>query len=247
MTWLVIEFWTTYPYLSRISLIYGKLTDKLFRNRNPRQEVNMSQPALTEKEQRVYNFIKSYFKENQRPPTYNEIQTEFGYSAISTVQEYISQLKQKGYIKVPIGANKKRALVLVGKHEISDVEHLPLLGRVAAGYPIEAVENREYVDVPRNLLKSGKEYFALTVKGDSMIGDCIMDGDYVVIKKQNSAENGQTVVAIVNNEATIKRFYRKKGHIELHPANPAYEIIMVPAHSEFKILGVLASVIRRME
>ena len=202
---------------------------------------------LTEKEQRVYDYIKAYFGDNQRAPTYTEIQNEFGYSNVSSIQDFISQLKQKGYIKAPIGANKKRALELVGAHEISDVEHLPMLGRVAAGYPIEAVETREYVDVPRNMLKSGIEYFALTVKGDSMIGDCIMDGDYVVIKRQTTAENGQTVVAIVNNEATIKRFYRKKGHIELHPANPQYDVIVVPPHSEFKILGVLSSVIRRME
>jgi repressor LexA len=207
----------------------------------------MSLPSLTEKEKRVYDFIKVYFKKNNRPPTYNEIQEKFDYSAISTVQDFISQLKQKGYIKAPIGANRKRAIELVKDYEISDVERLPLLGKVAAGYPIEAVENREYVDIPRSLLRRGVEYFALTVKGDSMIEDCIMDGDYVVIKRQANAENGETVVAIVDNEATIKRYYQRKGHVELHPANPKYNVIHVAPHSDFKILGVLASVIRRLD
>lgn len=204
-------------------------------------------PSLTDKEQRVFNYIKSYFLQNQRPPTYSEIQVEFGYSAVSSVQDFISQLREKGYINAPIGKSKKRAISLVEEHEAGSVESLPLLGKVAAGYPIEAVENREYVDVPRSLVKPGIEYFALTVKGDSMIEDCIMDGDYVIIKRQTSAENGETIVALVNGEATIKRFYRRKNHIELHPANPQYNIIYVPNDSDFKILGVLASLIRKVE
>ncbi len=207
----------------------------------------MSLPSLTEKEQRIYDYIKFYFDQNNRPPTYHEIQDQFEYSAISTVQDFISQLRVKGYIKAPIGANRKRAIELVRDYEDSDVERLPMLGKVAAGYPIEAVENREFVDVPRSLLRSGVEYFALTVKGDSMIEDCIMDGDYVVIKRQANAENGDTVVAIVDNEATIKRYYHRKSGVELHPANPKYSVIHVSPLSEFKILGVLASVIRRLD
>ncbi len=207
----------------------------------------MSLPSLTEKEKRVYDFIKGYLEHNQRPPTYHEIQEKFEYSAVSTVQDFIAQLRQKGYIKAPVGANRKRALELVRDFEDSDVEKLPLLGKVAAGYPIEAIETRDYVDVPKSLLRSGVEYFALTVKGDSMIEDCIMDGDYVVIKRQQLAENGDTVVAIVDNEATIKRYYQRKGYVELHPANPKYNVIYVPPHADFKILGVLASVIRRLD
>lgn len=207
----------------------------------------MALPSLTEKEQRIYDYIKLYLKENHRPPTYSEMQKKFDYSAISTIQDFVAQLRQKGYIKASLGANRKRAIELVRDFEDSDVERLPMLGKVAAGYPIEAVETREYVDIPRSLLKSGVEYFALTVKGDSMIEDCIMDGDYVVIKRQATAENGDTVVAIVDNEATIKRYYRKKGHVELHPANPKYNVIHVSPHAEFKILGTLASVIRRLD
>lgn len=209
----------------------------------------MNQVPLTEKENRIYSFIKTYFEEHQRPPTYQEIQKEFSYSAISTVQDFLSQLRTKGYIRAPFGENRKRAIELVDFNgaESDAVAQLPLLGKVAAGRPIEAIETRDYVEVPRSLLRQGGEYFALTVKGDSMIEDCILEGDYVVIKRQASAANGQTVVAIVDNQATIKRFYQRKTHVELHPANPNYDIIMVEPHSEFKILGVLSSVIRRLE
>jgi repressor LexA len=206
----------------------------------------MSPQALTEKEEKIFGFIKGYMDKFGRPPTYVEIRDHFKYSAISTVQDFISQLRAKGYIEAPIGTNKKRALELVDDDH-SDIAKIMLSGTVAAGQPIEAIETRDYVDVPRNLLKKNVEYFALKVKGDSMIEDCIMEGDVVVIKKQNDATNGQTVVAILNNEATIKRYYRKRDQIELHPANPNYDIIRVPRTSEFKILGVLASVIRRVE
>ena len=124
---------------------------------------------------------------------------------------------------------------------------IPHEGKVAAGKLTEAVRSPESVQVPRHLLKPGAAYFALTVKGDSMIEDCIMEGDLVVIKRQHSAQNGQTVVALVNDEATIKRYYRRPDKIELHPANPSFDVITVPADKEFKILGVLASVIRRLE
>ena len=205
-------------------------------------------PPLTEKEERIYNFISSYFDEYNRPPTYSEIKDKFNYRNNSSIQDFINQLRAKGYIKVPIGSNKKRAIELVTKKKISDIELVPLEGRVAAGKLTEAINNRDYVEIPRSLLRSGTEYFALQVKGDSMIEDCIMDGDLVIIKKQNIANNGQTVVALVDNtEATIKKYFKRKTHIELIPANPNYDVIKIEQNQEFKILGVLASVIRRLE
>jgi repressor LexA len=118
---------------------------------------------------------------------------------------------------------------------------------VAAGLLTEAVSNREFIDVPVSLLKPGVNYFALKVRGNSMIEDCILDGDTVVIRKQSNANNGQIVVALVNNDATIKRYYKKKNRIELHPANPSFDVIIVDPAAEFKILGVLASVIRQCD
>lgn len=203
---------------------------------------------LTEKEERVYEFLTEYYAQKHRPPTYAEIRDHFGYKNNSSVQDFITQLRSKGYIKAPIGANKKRAIEIVAQKQISDVEMIPLEGSVAAGRLTEAVHNRDYVEIPRNLLKSGVEYFALKVKGDSMIEDCIMDGDLVVIRRQSHASNGQTVVALVDqSEATIKRYYKRKDHIELVPANPNYNVIKLRPDADVKILGVLASVIRRLE
>jgi repressor LexA len=201
---------------------------------------------LSKNESKVFDFIKAYSEKKGYPPTYKEIQEKFEYKAISSVQQYIEQLVGKGHLLAPLGSNKKRGIQLMESHE-SELVTLKLEGQVAAGRLTEAVQNREDIEVPRYLLRSGSDYFALKVKGDSMIGDCIMDGDVVVIKRQYSATNGQTVVALVEGEATIKRFQKKKTHIELHPANPNYDVIKVSADAEFKILGVLSSVIRQCE
>lgn len=206
----------------------------------------MGLPPLTDKERRIYDFISSYFDEFERPPTYAEIREQFGYKHNSSVQDFINQLRAKGYIKAPIGSNRKRAIELVTRKHISDVELVPLEGVVAAGRLTEAVHNRDYIEVPRTLLKSGVDYFALKVKGDSMVDECIRDGDWVVIRRQSIAHNGQTVVALVDqSEATIKKYYKRKEHIELVPANPNYATIKVKQSSDFKILGVLSNVIRR--
>lgn len=204
----------------------------------------MSLPPLTEKESRVYDFIAGYFESNDRPPSYEEIRSALGYARVSSVQDFLSQLKQKGYLRVPIGANKKRAIELVSKRKISDVEHLPLLGKVAAGLPIEAIESREYIEVPRSMLGQGT-YFALRVSGQSMRDEAIMDGDVVILKKQSTAENGQIVVALIDGEATIKTYIRKKNRIELHPANPDFNVITVEDSQEFSIEGVLIGLVRR--
>ncbi len=207
----------------------------------------MSQQNLTPREERIYEFIKRSIEKNGSSPTLREICDELDYKTLSSVQVPLSNLRVKGFIRVPIGTGKKRAIELVAQKNISDVEQIPLEGLVAAGRLTEAVQYRDFIDVPRNILKAGAEYFALKVKGDSMIEEYIADGDLVVIRKQHEAINGQTVVAIVDNDATIKKFYRRKGHIELHPANPNYSIIKVDPDANFKILGVLSSVIRRIE
>ncbi len=201
---------------------------------------------LTPKETKVYEFIKKYSASNGYPPTYMEIQEEFELKAIGSVQQYVEQLREKGYLKNQIGLSKKRSLELTQLNQ-SEVISVPLEGKVAAGRLTEAVQNREYVDIPRSLVKQNADYFALKVKGDSMIEEHIMDGDLVIIKRQNTASNGQTVVAIVDNEATIKKFYNRKTHIELVPANPEFEVIKVKPSPQFKILGILSSVIRTVE
>lgn len=201
---------------------------------------------MTPKETKVYEFIKKYSLAKGYPPTYSEIQEKFELKAIGSVQQYIEQLSQKGYLKNQIGLSKKRSLELT-HHDQSEVISIPLEGKVAAGRLTEAVHHREYVDIPRSLIKHNGDYFALKVKGDSMIEEHIMDGDLVIIKRQDTAINGQTVVAIVENEATIKKFYNRKTHIELVPANPDFDIIKIKPSPYFKILGVLSSVIRTVD
>jgi repressor LexA len=133
---------------------------------------------------------------------------------------------------------------LVREHtHLSHTPHIPLAGVVAAGIPIEPVPQAELVEVPPSMLRDGKN-FALRVKGDSMREDGILPGDLVIVHRQTTAHNGQTVVALVNREATIKRYYQKQDRIELHPANATMQPIIITAHDEFRLEGVVIGIIR---
>jgi repressor LexA len=195
---------------------------------------------LTEKQQAVYRFIRQHIEANEFAPSYDEIRKHFGLQSFQSVQKYLHQLERKGYIRTG-GKNQKRAISLVA-HGGSTVV-LPMAGLVAAGIPIEPVEQQETVDVPQEMLGSG-EYFGLKVKGDSMIGEGILDGDTIVVHKQSSAENGQTVVALVNGEATVKKYYRRGMEIELRPSNPSMASIRL-RQGEFIIQGVVAGLMRK--
>jgi repressor LexA len=122
--------------------------------------------------------------------------------------------------------------------------HLPLLGKVAAGLPIENFKHNERIEVPSAMMKGGGEYFVLQVVGDSMINEGILDADYVVVKRKSTAENGQIVIAFVDDGATLKRFYKRKTHIELHSANPRYQPILVQNSQDFRIEGLYCGLIR---
>lgn len=208
---------------------------------------------LTKNEQKILKFIENFYAKKGYVPSYSEIQEKFGFKAKSSVQQYIEQLTAKGYLVERLDKNRKLPIQLTSVNvknsfkEPEGIVSIPLEGKVAAGRLTEAVNHREYIDIPQDLIKPQADYFALRVKGDSMIGDCIMDGDTVIIRRQHSAHNGQTVVALVGEEATIKRYYKKRDKVELHPANPTYEVIEVGASADFKILGILSSVIRKLE
>ncbi len=211
----------------------------------------MTSKFLTPKQKQVLEFIQAHQQEKGYAPSQKEIAAKFGFSSLGTVQHYLNQLGELGFLKKEW--NARRGLSV--SHEVSksaptlseeaSVQSLPLLGKVAAGRPIEAVQAPELFDVPTSLLKKSGEHFILKVQGDSMIGDGILDGDYVIIRKQDSAENGETVVALIDNEATIKRYQRKRGKVELHAANPAYPPIHVDPERRFHIEGILAGLIRR--
>lgn len=198
---------------------------------------------LTQKQQAVFDYLKAYRGENGRPPSYEEIRMEFGFASLNSVRKHLQQLERKGFIKSPWG-NQKRALEIVAdRPEAAAAVSLPLLGTVAAGGPLEAPEVPESIDVPEVLLGRG-EHFALKVTGDSMVEDGIHEDDLLIVQRRENAEPGQTVVALVEGEATVKRFYRHGEQIELRPANPNYSPLIV-GEEAVRIRGVVVGLIRK--
>ncbi|MAX66694.1 MAG: transcriptional repressor LexA [Bacteriovoracaceae bacterium] len=196
--------------------------------------------SLTKKQKQVYDYICQYIEEYEYSPTQVEIQEHFGFKSLGSVQDYIRYLKNSGHLEND--PNSVRGLRPVQLNENSELIEIPLHGKVAAGNPIEAIEGTESVAVPASMLKSGN-HFALTVSGESMIEDGILDGDLIIIKEKNYAQNGETVVATLNNEATVKRYYKKSKQIELHPANSSMSPIIVK-NGDFQIKGILVGLYR---
>jgi repressor LexA len=195
---------------------------------------------LTKRQQVVFEFIKGYIQTHGISPSYEEIRKNFGFGSYNSVQKHLKQLVAKGYLKTP-WENQKRALTLVEPGPTIAI--LPLLGRVAAGRPIEAIAHPETVEVPEMLLR-GEDNFALRVVGDSMVDEGIRDGDIVIVKRQRDAENGQTVVALIGDDATIKQFYRRGGRIELRPANARMTSIVVD-EGDLQVQGIVVGLIRK--
>lgn len=198
---------------------------------------------LTDKQQMIFTFIKEKISDSGFPPTVREIGDRFGIT-VKGAYDHLKAIEKKGYIKTE--QNKSRAIVVLndddtmaaGSHGIS----IPLLGRIAAGSPILAEENiEEYLTFPENMFGSG-EYFALNVAGDSMIDGGIFDGDIAIIRKQNTANNGEIIAALLEDEATLKIFSKAGNAVKLLPMNKAYKPI---ERSDMSILGKLAAVFRR--
>jgi repressor LexA len=199
---------------------------------------------LTHRQKEVHAFLKDYIQRHRVAPTYEEIRRHFGFRSYNAVFKHLKQLEARGYLTSP-GKNRKQAFSLKEPVQASmSTSQLPLLGRVAAGEPIEALEDRDTVEVPESFLGTG-EHFALRVRGDSMVEDGIHDGDIILLRKQEDAENGQTVVALIDGEATVKRFYRRgPAVLELHPANAGMKPLVVEA-KRVRIQGVVVGLIRR--
>jgi repressor LexA len=195
----------------------------------------------TPRQTAILTFVRDYIHKNGYSPTYDEIAAEFDISKV-TVFEHLSILESRGLVRRD--RHKARSLRLADHLELPDERPgcLPMVGRIAAGAPIEAVENREIVDLD-SIFSSQHGVYALEVKGDSMIDDHIMEGDYVVVERRTTPYNGETVVALLEDgEATLKRFYREKDRVRLQPANPRYEPIFVES---VNIQGIVIGVIRR--
>jgi len=196
--------------------------------------------GLTERQRAIYEFIRKYIAGHGIAPSYEEIRRAFRFRSYNSVQKHLKRLEERGVLKSPWG-NRKRALELIEPRPAAT--SLPLVGRVAAGRPVEAIAHPESVEVPEALLR-GADNFALRVVGDSMIDEGIHDGDIVVVKPQRDALNGQTVVALIGDDATIKQFHRQGSLIELRPANPTMRPIVLQ-EEDLQIQGVVVGLIRR--
>ena len=206
---------------------------------------------VSERQQEIYDFILAYRRRHGYPPTVREIGTEVGLASPSTVHVHLAKLEEAGYLRRDPA--KPRALELVGRKTDHDsaadrVRVLPLVGEIAAGSPLLAEQNiDDYLAVPEPL-SHGEDEFLLRVRGESMIEAGILDGDYVVVRRQQTADNGEVVAALVGDdgaagEATVKTFYRERGRIRLQPANEA----LAPLYPEHvQILGKVVGLFRRL-
>src|SRR5262245_4152265 len=194
---------------------------------------------LTDRQKEIYHFIRQKIESRGYGPTVREIGEAFEIKSPNGVMCHLKALEKKGLI------NRKsfsaRAIQLVDHKPFS--AGLPLIGTVAAGSPTQAVAQEEHLEFAD--LFGGPNRYALRVRGQSMIDSHIDDGDYVVIRKQDTAENGERVVAMIDNEVTLKRFYKSSGQIVLHPCNDDMEPIVVDPESDTKVLGVLVGVMRK--
>ena len=211
---------------------------------------------LTPKQKKVYEYIQSYQEKYGYPPTQQNIQKAFAWSSLGTVYDILKAIEKRGFLsKDRHKAYSLRILKNPAESKLAkpddlakqnDLLQLELLGRVAAGKPIEYQVAQEFVNVPASMLKKAGSYFVLQVSGDSMFEEGILDGDLVLVRKQDSAQDQQIVVASINNAATIKRLRLFADHLELHSAHPHYKpIVLKPAEAlDFRIEGIYAGLIR---
>jgi repressor LexA len=194
---------------------------------------------LTRRQREIYQFVKDHIRRLGYAPSIMEIAKRFQLSSPATVHKHLGHLEDKGLIRRR--QNQSRAIELV--EDLQREPEYPLLGNIAAGKPLEVFEAREMMSLLPD--PQGKDLFVLQVRGDSMIDDHIQDGDYVIVERRDQADNGETVVALLDNDsATLKRFYREKDHVRLQPANELMPPIIVK-DGEFKIQGVVVGVLRK--
>ncbi len=198
---------------------------------------------LTKKQREILDFVTDFADEHGYAPSFEEIADRFGYTSLATVHEHLENLRTKGYIRK--GYNESRSIEVVATEMRLTAVPVPLMGDVAAGEPIEAIAGQETIAVPEEMLGRG-EHYVLRVNGNSMIEEQIRDGDYLVVKQRETADNGEMVVALVDQEsATVKKFYREKdGQVRLQPANEAMQPMYFGA-DRVMVQGIVVGVIRR--
>jgi repressor LexA len=197
--------------------------------------------TLTKRQAEILKFIKSFMRDVDYAPSYREIAEGVGLSSPATIHQHMQLLKQKGYIDM--NADVSRGVALTSKvMQMSKAIELPLVGLITAGVPIEAIEERETMAVPADIV-ADENAFVLKVKGESMIDEGILSGDYVVVERNHFPRNGDVVVALLNNAyATLKKFYRETNRIRLQPANASMKPIYC---KDVAIQGVVRAIIRK--
>ncbi len=202
---------------------------------------------LTTKQENVLIAIKKYIANNGYPPTVRELGSLLNLTSTATIQSHLQTLERKGYIKKSNVKNRTLELLVPNEYDTNNpVMDIPLVGKVTAGSPIDAIEiPNEYFSIPITMIPKGKQVFALNVSGESMINAGIYDGDTIIVERRPNAENGEIVVAMNdNNEATVKRFYKEKNHIRLQPENDTMDPIIL---DNVTILGKVVSLYRKMK
>ena len=199
---------------------------------------------LSSKQGQVLTFLIDFNAQNGFPPTVRELCDHFGFRSLNTAHFHLRSLEKKGYIQIHPG--KGRGITLPGARSLSE-RQIPVVGRIAAGTPILALENIEdFLGIDKGFF-GGETNFAVQVRGDSMVDAHIQDGDYVIIKIQNDAESGDIVAALIDDEVTLKYFYRTKNQVRLEAANAKYPPMIFKKEDPrfFKILGVMVGLVRR--
>ena len=210
----------------------------------------MTTPRLTSEQLRVYSFIVTYQQEAGFPPTVREIAEVLGYKSPNNVRQHLRLIEQKGFVRLLAG--KARGIEITTfpdgspVDETSDEENgVPILGNIAAGKPITAIENIEgYLTLDRSIFR-GEGLFALRVRGDSMIGMGILNGDIAVLRRKLNAEHGEVVAVVIDEDATLKRFIKENGNMLLRAENPVYSDIILSPNNTIQVVGKLIGVIRK--
>ena len=197
---------------------------------------------LTKRQKKILDFIKQYSADKRYAPSLDDIRKRFKFASVSTAHYHVAKLTKNGYLEKT--ENQPRA---INVHESQAMVKIPLLGTIAAGEPIEVIQEKEFISIPKSRFPRGGEFYALRVAGDSMIDENIDDGDLVIVRNQQTADNGQKVVALINNsEVTLKKLYREKNKIRLQPANPLLKPFYVRPH-DLMIQGIVMDVIKNID
>ena len=199
---------------------------------------------LTKRQREILNYLTAYTEQHGFAPSFEEIADHFKYNSLATVHEHLTNLERKSYIKRTY--NESRAIEILPSEVSPRAIELPLLGSVAAGMPIEAVEQNETLCVPESLASRAGNHYVLRVRGNSMVDEQIRDGDFVVVNERRRADNGEMVIALINGtSATVKKYYRERdGRIRLQPANETMQPIYVH-ENDITIQGIVVGVLRR--